>query len=243
MGAGMVGTMNDKLAQLAIAGIGSGMMVGLGTGRAAARGVRALGERVKAEGLKITCVSTSKATAELATSLGLRVVDFGGVEAVDYLFDGADELDPQLRMLKGGGGAMTRERIVAAAAKVRVNILDESKLVARLGTNYRLPVEVIPLGLASVRAKLRELGLPGEVRKGKAAAGKATASDLVSDNGNFIVDCVLPASGNGWGTLEELAFVLDAMAGVVDHGLFLDEAQVVYIENSDGTVDRRERVA
>lgn len=238
--------MNDKLATAAVAGITSGMMVGLGTGRAAARGVRALAERVKVEGLAITCVSTSKATEELARSLGLKVVDFGTVEGVDYLFDGADELDPQLHMLKGGGGAMTRERIVAAAATVRVNILDESKLVARLGINYKLPVEVIPLGLASVKAKLRELGLPGEVRKKKEAAsggGTPTPADLISDNGNFIVDCTLPASGNGWQSLEELAFILDAMAGVVDHGLFLDEARIVLIENSDGTVERRERVA
>ncbi len=235
--------MADPLASAAVEGIKTGMMVGLGTGRAAARGVRALAERVKAERLAITCVSTSRATEELATGLGLNVVDFGGVERVDYLFDGADELDPQLHMLKGGGGAMTRERIVAAAATVRVNILDESKLVARLGINYKLPVEVIPLGVASVRAKLRELGLPGEVRKARDADGKATVRDLVSDNGNFIVDCALPAHGPGWGTLEELAFVLDAMAGVVDHGLFLDEAQIVYIENAGGGVERRERVA
>lgn len=232
----------DKLAQAAIAGVQSGMMVGLGTGRAAARGVRALGERAKAESLKITCVSTSKATQELATGLGLKVVDFGGVERVDYLFDGADELDPQLRMLKGGGGAMTRERIVAAAATVCVNILDESKLVARLGTNYKLPVEIIPLGLASVRAKLRALGLPGEVRKAKDAGGKPTTTDLVSDNGNFIVDCTLAASGPEWRTLEDLAFILDATAGIVDHGLFLDEAQTVYIENAGGSVEKRERV-
>ncbi len=232
----------DKLAHAAVAGIHSGMMVGLGTGRAAARGVQALAARVKAEHLTLTCVSTSRATEALANSLGLKVIDFGTVAGVDYLFDGTDELDPQLRMLKGGGGAMTRERIVAAAATVRVNILDASKLVPRLGTNYKLPVEIIPLGLTSVQAKLRELGLPGDVRKRQDASGKPTAEDLISDNGNFIVDATLGASGPGWQDVEQLAFILDAMAGVVDHGLFLDEAQIVLVEDTDGKVDRRERM-
>ncbi len=94
----------DQLATQAVAGVKSSMIVGLGTGRAAARGVHALAEKVKAETLSITCVSTSVATAQLAGTLGLKVVDFASVERVDYLFDGSDELDPQNRMLKGGGG-------------------------------------------------------------------------------------------------------------------------------------------
>lgn len=230
-------TPTDPLAAQAVEGVRAGMLVGLGTGRAAARGVRALAQRVQREGLSVTCVSTSLATAELAASLGLRVVDFGAVERVDYLFDGADELDPQLNMLKGGGGAMTRERIVAAAAAIRVNILDHPKLVARLGQRMPLPVEIIPLGLTSVRAKLRALGLDGPVRPAKDGSGP-----LVSDNGNAIVDLALPAAGPGWANVTELAFILDAMPGVVDHGLFLDEAQIVLIENEGGKVERRERL-
>lgn len=214
------------------------MIVGLGTGRAAARGVRALAERVKAEGLTITCVSTSVATAELATSLGLKVVDFAGVERVDYLFDGSDELDALGQMLKGGGGAMTRERIVAAASRIRVNILDDSKLVANLGERYPLPIEIIPMGLASVRARLRdELKLTGAVRKKKDGAGQPTGEDYISDNSNLILDVKLTAQHD----VKAIAKALDVMPGVVDHGLFLEEAQFLLIEDKAGNVTRRQR--
>lgn len=214
------------------------MMVGLGTGRAAARGVRALAEKVKAERLSITCVATSVATAELATSLGLNVVDFAGVERVDYLFDGADELDPQGQMLKGGGGAMTRERIVAAASVTRVNILDDSKLAKHLGERYPLPIEIIPMGVTSVLRRLRdELELEGPVRKKKDSAGKPTSENLITDNGNLILDVKLTAQHD----VREVASALDRMAGVVDHGLFLDEAQIILIEDKAGNVTRRER--
>jgi ribose 5-phosphate isomerase A len=228
----------DKLAVAAIEGVKSGMIVGLGTGRAAARGVRALADKVKSEHLTITCVSTSIATAELAASLGLKVVDFATVDRVDYLFDGADELDPHNQMLKGGGGAMTRERIVAAASTTRVNILDDSKLVKHLGERYPLPIEIIPMGLASVQHRLRsELKLEGPVRKRKDAAGKPTDADLITDNGNLIVDAKLTAAHD----VRAIAQALDRMAGVVDHGLFLNETQTILIEDKQGTVTRRNR--
>ncbi|MGQ0628530.1 MAG: ribose-5-phosphate isomerase RpiA [Phycisphaerales bacterium] len=217
----------DDLAVQCVAPVKSGMMVGLGTGRAAARGVHALAAKVKAEKLDITCVSTSKATEALGASLGLKIVDFARVERVDFLFDGADELDPQLNMLKGGGAAMTRERIVAAAAVRRVNILDESKLVAHLGQNMPLPVEVIPMGLASVNARLRAMGLVGVVRQRKDGPG-----DLVTDNGNLIIDCALLPSAN----LAQLAREMDTTAGIVDHGLFLAETQEVLIEGKSGVI-------
>lgn len=213
-------------------------MVGLGTGRAAARGVHALAQRVKAESLSISCVATSIATAELATSLGLKVVDFAQVERVDFLFDGADELDPHGRMLKGGGGAMTRERIVAAASTHCVNILDDSKLVKHLGERYPLPIEIIPMALASVRARLsKDLKLEGPVRKKQDAAGKPGTDDLISDNGNYIMDVKLTPAHD----VEAIAARLDAMAGVVDHGLFLREAQVILIEDKSGNVTKRQR--
>jgi ribose 5-phosphate isomerase len=221
----------DQLATMCVAPVRSGMMVGLGTGRAAARAVQALAAKVKAESLTITCVSTSIRTAELATSLGLKVVDFAKVERVDFLFDGADELDPNLNMLKGGGAAMTRERIVAAAAVKRCNILDDSKLVKHLGQNMPLPVEVIPMGLASVAARLKGLGLSGQVRQNKDKPG-----ELITDNGNLIIDVKLPAGIDLLKTEREL----NTMAGVVDHGLFLDLTQEVLIEGKNG-VERRTR--
>ena len=221
----------DELAVQCVAPVRTGMMVGLGTGRAAARGVKALAEKVSRERLAITCVSTSKATEEFAASLGLKVVDFARVEKVDFLFDGADELDPQLNMLKGGGAAMTRERIVAAASTRRINILDESKLVQHLGQNMPLPVEIIPMGLASVQYRLKKLGLEGKVRQRKEGGG-----DLLTDNGNLIVDCRLLPNAN----LTQLAKELDHTAGIVDHGLFLLEAQEVLIEGKNG-VTRKAR--
>ena len=209
------------------------MIVGLGTGRAAARGVRALAERAKAEKLAITCVATSVATADLAKSLGLNVVEFAGVSKVDYLFDGADEVDPKLRMLKGGGGAMTRERIVAAAAVatggVRVNMIDEAKVVPWLGSRMPLPVEVIPMALALVRRQLEDMGLNGVVRKAKDGAG-----NYCTDNGNLILDLKLTAELTQGGEADVLARDLDEMAGIVDHGLFVTEAQTVLVEGAGG---------
>jgi len=226
----------DLLANAAVAPVKSGMMVGLGTGRAAFRGVRALAARVQAEKLSITCVSTSQATEDLAKSLGLKVVDFGGVERVDFLFDGADEVDPQLRMTKGGGAAMTRERIVVAAARESVNIIDHTKLVDRLGLKMPLPIEIIPLAAASIRPRLKELGLDGPIRPRKDGPGH-----LITDNGNLIIDVALPASGPGWADVTALAAKLDVMTGVVDHGLFIREAQVVLVEDAQGHVTRRTR--
>src|SRR5262249_29782841 len=154
----------DALAMGAVAGIQSGMIVGLGTGRAASRAIRALGQRAAAENLELRCVATSRASAELAGQLGLGVEPMEGVEVVDYLFDGADEVDPQLRMIKGRGGAMTREKIVAQASARRVYLVQTSKLVQRLGEHAPLPIEVLRFGLASTRRALRGLGLGGPLR-------------------------------------------------------------------------------
>lgn len=215
--------MADALAERAIAQIQSGMMVGLGTGRTASRAIHALAERVREERLDIHCVPTSHATETLARFLGLHVADFALVERVDYLFDGADEVDPKLRMLKGGGGAMTRERIVAHAAQKRVYIIDQSKLVPRLGTRSSLAVAVFAFGLASVRATLRELGLNGVVRR------SLDGQLFITDNANLIIDVTL-----GDVDLDELSCVLDSIPGVVDHGLFIHEADEVLVETPQG---------
>ena len=221
----------DALAVAAVAGIRGGMMVGLGTGRAATRGIRALAERAAAEGLDIRCVATSTASAELATQLGLRVEPMEGVEAVDYLFDGADEVDPQLRMIKGRGGAMTREKIVAQASRHRVYLVQTSKLVPRLGEKAPLPIEVLQFGLASTRRALAALGLKGVLRLAE------NGSVYQTDNGNPILDAPIPAGS----TPERLAAALDALSGVVGHGLFLDEADVVLSENEQGRVTSQAR--
>jgi len=169
----------DALADAAIAEIETGMMVGLGTGRAATRGIKALAERVKAEGLDIKCVATSEASEALAKQLDLDVVDFALIEHVDFLFDGADEVDRDLNILKGGGGAMTRERMIAWTAAKRVYMVDASKVVDRLGQNKPLSIAVMAFGMTSIRGALRELGLNGVCRR--TIDGELFITDNVDD--------------------------------------------------------------
>jgi ribose 5-phosphate isomerase A len=223
-------TAPDLLALAGVRDIQSGMLVGLGTGRTARRAVKALAERVRHDSLKIDCVPSSEATERLARELELHVVDFALVEEVDYLFDGCDEVDQQLRMLKGSGGAMTRERIIAWASKRRVYLADGHKVVDHLGTNTTLPVAVIAFGLASTRASLRAAGLNGVCRR------TLDGSLFVTDNGNLILDVPITPDHN----LEELAAHLNDIPGVVDHGLFLGEADEVLIDRG-GRIDRLNR--
>ncbi|GAB5497036.1 MAG: ribose-5-phosphate isomerase RpiA [Phycisphaerales bacterium] len=210
----------DQLAEAAVAPIESGMLVGLGTGRTARRGVRALAERIRNEDLKVDCIASSEATEQLARELELKIVDFALVEEVDYLFDGADEIDAKLRMLKGSGGAMTRERIIAWASKRRVFMIDSAKYVDHLGENSSLSVAVMAFGLASTRASLRSVGLNGVCRR------NMDGDLFVTDNGNLILDVPLTPDH----CLEELAAHLNDIPGVIDHGLFLGEADEILID-------------
>jgi ribose 5-phosphate isomerase A len=224
----------DPLAEAAVSPIRSGMLVALGTGRTAARAIRALAVRVRKEGLDVTCVTTSAASEALARSLGLRVVTFNEAPRPDYLFDGADEIDPHLHMIKGGGGAMTRERIVAAATLVNtgalVYIAEESKLVERLGTSRPVPIEVLAFARVSVTRMLESLGW--DVRQRLNADG----SPAVTDNGSEILDMTLPPELSDAAGLDRVAGTLDCMPGIIDHGLFLDEAQTVILQSPDGTL-------
>jgi ribose 5-phosphate isomerase A len=220
----------DALAEAAIAGIQSGMIVGLGTGKTASRGIVLLAERVHEQKLDILCVPTSHVTETLARSQRLPLTDFAMQEKVDYLFDGADEVDPNLRMIKGAGGAMTRERIVAHAAAKRVYMVQEKKLVHRLGERATLPIAVLAFGLASTRESLRMIGLNGVVRR------TLDGHLFLTDNGSLIIDVTL-----GDRNLDELAHEIDGIPGVLDHGLFLDEADEVLVETADGKIERMVR--
>jgi ribose 5-phosphate isomerase A len=222
---------------MAIAEIQSGMIVGLGTGRTASRAVIALAERVRDEKLNIRCVPTSHATETLARAHQLPLVDFAMEEEVDYLFDGADEVDPSLRMIKGAGGAMTRERIVAYAAKKRVYMVQEAKMVHRLGERATLPVAVLAFGLAATRASLRRLGLNGVVRR------TLDGHLFLTDNGTLIVDVTLDDASTAHTTFEDLAEQIDRIPGVLDHGLFLTEADEVLVETKAGQIERLLRPA
>jgi ribose 5-phosphate isomerase A len=221
----------DLLASAAVKDIVTGMTVGLGTGRAATRAIRALAQRAAAEQLALRCVATSQASHDLATTLGLLVGSLDEIGHIDYLFDGADEVDPALQMIKGRGGAMTREKIVAHASARRVYLIQSDKLSSRLGERAPLPVEVRAADLARVREDLQGIGLKGPVRL------KDDRTPYKTDNGNPVIDAPLPADLD----VVKLGASLDALAGVVGHGLFLTEANDVLIEDADGRVSRRSR--
>lgn len=227
-------TSHDALARAAVADIQPGMVVGLGTGRTARRAIAALAGRLIAENLDITCVSTSEASTAYAQELGIKVREFATIEHVDYLFDGADEVDGHLRMLKGAGGAMTRERLVATAAARRVYLVEEEKLVDHLGERTPLAVAVMAFGLASIRANLRTLGLSGVLRR------SMDGTLYVTDNGNLILDVQLHGGSNNddGHNYERLSAALDHTPGVIDHGLFLTEATEVLVKRDDGSIER-----
>lgn len=217
-------TPRDLLGEAAVAEIQSGMIVGLGTGRTASRGILALARRVRDENLQIHCVPTSHVAETLARANQLSILDFAMVERVDYLFDGADEVDPRLRMIKGKGGALVRERIVAHASTRNVFMVGEDKLVDHLGARSPLPVAVLAYGLSSVRQRLSNFGINGVVRR------TLDGQLFLTDNGSLIIDCTIPESID----VEDLSQQLDSIPGVIDHGLFLDEADEVLVETAEG---------
>ncbi len=221
----------DQLAEHAVADIEDGMLVGLGTGRAASRGIHALAHKVHTHNLSITCVATSLQSATLAESLGLTVLAMRDIPALDILFDGVDELDPNLAMTKGAGGAMTREKIVAEAARMRIYMMQRSKVVSHLGEHFRLPVEVLEFGLASIQRRLiDEIKLSScEVRMN----GDDGSQVYRTDEGNLVLDCAYGDSALG--DLNKLDTSLNNLPGVIGHGLFVSQADIVLIEKDDGS--------
>jgi ribose 5-phosphate isomerase A len=208
-------------AEHALQQIADGQVVGLGSGRAATEFVQALAQRVQS-GLRVRCVPTSERTADLARKLGITLTALADVDGVDVAVDGADEVDPQLRLIKGYGGALVREKIVAASAKRFLVLVGPEKLVQVLGERGTLPVEVLPFGIHLVQRRLERIGLASQTRQ-------TQGSTFVSDNGNVILDVriqplVEPAA------LEQL---LRAIPGVVGTGLFVDMADTVLIQHPD----------
>ena len=205
-----------------------GMRLGLGTGSTAAHFVELLGARAR-EGFEATCVPTSEATRRQAEGLGLRLSTLDALPELDLTVDGADEFDDALRLIKGGGGALLREKIVASASKRMVVITDASKRVKTLG-RFPLPVEIDRFGAQATQRQIekaaRDLGLSGAVtlRRGKDGA------PFVSDGGHYILDCAFGAISDP----EALAARLGAIAGVVEHGLFLGVATTVIVASESG---------
>jgi ribose 5-phosphate isomerase A len=220
--------LKESAARAALDLVQDGMRLGLGTGSTASRFVAALGERV-AKGLNVVCVPTSEATRAQAERLNIPLTTLDETPQLDLTVDGADEIDDQLRMIKGGGGALLREKIVATASDRMVAIADESKLVSALGL-YPLPVEVVRFGLMAtmrlVEAIAVETGCHGIVTL-RPGPGDAP---FVTDQGNLILDCA-------FGTIPEpevLAFSLKRVPGVVEHGLFLGLADLAIVAGKGG---------
>ena len=203
----------------------SGMMLGLGSGSTTYFALKELGSRIISNRLKsVTGIPSSKQTAELAVKFGISLTNFDEHPEIDLTIDGADEVDSELNLIKGGGGALLREKILAQNSKRLIIIVDESKISAQLGTQVPVPVEVIPFGVSPVIKYLKSIG--GNVTLRKTEAGEF----YHTDQGNLILDCkfapILDVNG--------LAMKLKQRAGIVEHGLFLNLATDVIVASENG---------
>lgn len=211
--------------QFAATLVPSHSLVGLGTGSTAMCFIEALAKRVKEENLTIKCVATSQKSHDLACSLGLPMMNPDETLFLDLTIDGADEIDSQKRMIKGGGGALVREKILATTSKEMIVIVDESKIVDKLGA-FGLPVEILPFCYKATLKKIENLGYETRLR-----------TDYITDNGNFIVD--LHGNFNDPINTEKQ---ISAIAGVVDTGLFIGIAGRVIIGRADGSVTIKDKL-
>jgi ribose 5-phosphate isomerase A len=227
-------TVSDELkkraAEKAIEFIRTGDVVGLGTGSTAAHAIAGLGQLIL-QGFNIRGVPTSRASERLAREHGIPTVALNDVERIDITIDGADQVDTRLDMIKGGGGALTWEKLVAISSQRRVYVVDQSKLVYMLGGTFALPVEVLPVAWRLSARLLAELGCEAQLRV-------SGADPFETDNGNFIVDCKFESIPNP----VDLERAIKQVPGVVESGLFVGLADLVVIGFDDG-VQVRERIA
>ena len=223
-------------ARRALDHVESGMRLGLGTGSTAAFLVRLLGEALRSGRLTdIACVPTSEATAALARSLGVPLTTLDEVRWLDLTIDGADEVDARLNLLKGGGGALLREKIVATASDQMIVIADAAKEVATLGA-FPLPVEVIPFGWQTSQALIEETLSGLDVMGSAVSLRMAGETPFRTDEGNLILDLALRRIGNP----RQVSLVLNQIPGVVENGLFIDICDRVILGHGDGRVESRD---
>lgn len=218
-----------RAAERALEYVEDGQVIGLGTGRAATAFVRELAIRMK-DGLSVRGVATSGVTETLATELGIPLVAMEDVDEIDLTVDGADEVDPALDVIKGYGGALVREKIVAAASRKLVILVGHEKLVSRLGQRGRLPVEIVPFATALCRRRFETLGFDSALRRDE------EGEPVVTDNANWILDCRVERIPNP----AHLDAALLSIPGVVGTGLFVEMADAVIVQQDD-SVEVRER--
>lgn len=222
-------------AKQATAYVESGMKVGLGTGSTAAWLVKCLGDLVANEGLKIKGVPTSSRTAELAREVGIEVISLDEAKWLDVTIDGADEYDGNLNLIKGGGGALLQEKIVATASDQMIVIADASKSVETLGA-FPLPIEVIPFGWQTTKTLVEETLVGMDVLGRRVTLRMNGEAPYYTDEGNHILDLHLNRIGNA----RQLSLVLNQIPGVVENGLFIDICDAVVIGHGDGRVETRD---
>lgn len=215
----------QQVGEKAASFIHQGMVVGLGTGTTAFYFIQKLAQRCQ-EGLKIQAVASSEHSRKLAEKQGIPLIDVNHITSIDITVDGADEIDEKKQMIKGGGGALVREKIVASMSRELVIIIDETKLVSKLGKR-KLPVEIIPFGYTSTRHKLEKLGYSGHFRK------NSDGSFYLTDNHNYILDIDFKELRDQPQRDHE---VMIHVPGVVDTGFFFDLAGRVVIGFSDGQI-------
>ena len=225
----------DAAAKKSLSFVEDGMRLGLGTGSTAALMVDALGQKVRNEGLNVTCVATSIRTAKQAVEAGIKVVSLDELKRLDLTIDGADEFDPNLNLIKGAGGALLREKIVATASDRMIVISDLSKQVNVLGA-FSLPVEVIQFGWKTTQQLIEETLAGLDVLGAKTTQRMAGDVPYTTDEGNFIIDLHLKEIGDP----RQVALMLNQIAGVVENGLLIDICDTVIIGHEDGTATLRD---
>jgi ribose 5-phosphate isomerase A len=211
--------------------VANGATLGLGSGSTAELALHALAQRITHEGLRVTGVPTSERTRQIAVSLAIPVADLDAVTTLDMSIDGADEvLLPSLDLVKGHGGALLREKMIAAASRYRVIIVDATKIVQTIGATGPIPVEVVPFGWRHTAARLEQLGARPVLRTTLAAGISTGAAPFVTDGGNFVLDCAFGAIHDPAG----VASAIKNVTGVVEHGLFVMMTERVHVAGPNG---------
>jgi ribose 5-phosphate isomerase A len=223
----------EAAARAALERIEAGMTIGLGSGRAVWRLIELIGERWPDETPPVRSAFASEVTRQRADAVGIEAVELDGATRLDLAIDGADEVDPQLDLIKGGGAALLREKIVVTAAERFLVVAEARKRVTRLGDTFKLPVEVVRFGWADTRRRLLDTLLPSAELRGSPDA------PIVTDEGHYLLDCALP--GVGELDAKALGHALKATVGVVEHGLFIGLAHEALLGTPDGQVEVMQR--